>query len=265
VNVKTSQACGNCGGSGKTSNEFKFPYHYPFNLTVLTPGLPAGLLTALPTLIVPGSPGNSQQQGTNPVILRLGSDHPFQWLFNLISVSAPNVVGDASAWLQLYLEDLSGTNWPFQSAPIVANLYAGDARNPWPQLEPLTFGEQTQLRLTGYPITITGMLISLGIGTGAPGTYTGTLNGPVLPGSVVLTLAGVSSATDNGLGVIAGAGVTGTVNYTTGAVSVTLTTAAAMAIQYSQGPGVLNAQFDLQGFYLRQLSPSEQQAVSASK
>jgi hypothetical protein len=65
--------------------------------------------------------------------------------------------------------------------------------------------------------------------------------------------------------VIAGAGVTGTVNYTTGAVSVTLTTAAAMAIQYSQGPGVLNAQFDLQGFYLRQLSPSEQQAVSASK
>jgi hypothetical protein len=256
VNPTTGGRCSNCGGAGHVDNFFPFPYHYPINLTVVTPGLPA--LFSAPTLTVPGSPGNPYQQGTNPAILKLGSDNPFGWVFTMLKVSSPTIVGDASDWLQLYLEDLSGTNWPFQAAPIVASLYGGDAKNPFPELDPLTFGEQTQLRLTGYPILIEGNTISLRTGTGAPATYTGQLNGPVLPGSVVLELATVASATDDGEGNIAGTGITGVVNYTTGAVSVTLTTAALMAVTWTQGPAVLNCQFDLQGPYKRQLTAAEQ-------
>lgn len=57
---------------------------------------------------------------------------------------------------------------------------------------------------------------------GAAGAFTFTLADPVVPKSVKILVAGVVVAEDDGLGAIVGTGVTGTVNYNTGAVSVTL-------------------------------------------
>ena len=254
--------CANCQGSGQVSNYFDFPFHYPFNLTVMAPGLPGAFVPPVQT--VPGTPGNPNQTGVNPALLKLGNENPFEWIFNVVKVTSPYIDGDASDWLQLRHTDVSATTWPFMNAPIVASLYAGDARNPFPQLNPLTFGQQTQLELTGYVILITGSAVSIGVGTGAAATFTGKLNGPVLPGSVVVTDApGVIVGTDaNGDGQITGAGIAGTVNYTTGDISVTYTVdpaaGAAIVAAYTQGPAVINAQFSMEGNYKRGITTGEQ-------
>jgi hypothetical protein len=244
------------------SNYFDFPFHYPFNLTVVAPGLPAGFTPPVQT--VPATPGNPNQFGVNPALLKLGNENPFEWIFNVVKVMSPYIDGDASDWLQLLMTDVSATTWPFMNAPIVASLFAGDARNPFPQLNPLTFGQQTQLQVTGYPILIKGNSVSIGVGTGAIAIFSGTLNGPVLPGSVSVTDApDVIVGTDaTGNGQITGAGISGTVNYSTGDISVTYAVdpaaAAAIVVTYTQGPAVLNAQLSLVGNYKRGISTGEQ-------
>lgn len=263
--ARTGGPCPTCSGSGQVPTEFPFLYHYPFNLTVLNSGV---LVGTKPTLNILGAPPNGQQMGTNPVILKLGSDNPFRWLFNLLSVRAPNVVGDARQWLALYLTDLSSGNWPFMTSPIIASLFAGDADYPFPLLEPLVFGEDTQLQLTGYPVQYTGIVLVFGVADGATVTFTATLNAPVLPGSITVTdPPGIISGTDNGNGLIAGAGISGTINYTTGALSVTYGVAPAIGdnptVTYSQGCAQIDAQFDLCGYYLKGMSP--QQVASAAK
>jgi hypothetical protein len=246
--------------------EFPFTYHYPINLTVTQPGTPVG---TQPTLVIPGATPNPYQSGQNPAILQLGSEAPFKWMFNLLSVLSPTVIGDASRFLAMALFDVGNGNWPFQSAPIMASLFAGDAKNPWPQLEPLTFGELTNLQLIGYPVNYQGIVLVFGVGDGTTKTFTAVLNGPVLPGSVSITdPAGVIVGTDNGNGLISGTGIAGTVNYTNGALSVTYGTAPAIGANptatYSQGCALINAQFDLQGFYLRPLSEKQAQNAALS-
>lgn len=73
---------------------------------------------------------------------------------------------------------------------------------------------------------------TIGTGNASQVTFTGTLaNVPTFPTSVDITVNGVSQGSDNGLGVLSGAGiVSGTVNYDTGAVSVTLTAAPGVGI-----------------------------------
>ena len=284
TNTNGATPCTTCSGSGEVSKYFDFCYFYPFNMTVQAPGLPSAFVapgyTPATSLGGPGYPGNPNQLGTNPVVLKLGNENPFEWIFNLIEVTSPFVTGDASNWLQLSLSDISGTNWPFMNAPILASLFAGDAKNPFPQLNPLTFGPQTQLKLTGWPIlvganpsTLGGPgtnSVALGVGTGAILTFTGTLNGPVTPGTVEVTDApGIIVGTDaTGNGIISGAGIIGTVNYTTGAISVTYTVApaagAAVIAFYTQGPALINVQFVLEGHYRRLLSDQEQQQRTSS-
>ena len=260
---RTGQPCQTCGGAGAMPSEMPFPYHYPFNLTVTQ-----AVSGTQPTQTVPGSPGNPFTQGTNPVLLKLGNEGAFKWIFNLINCTSPTVIGDASAWLQLALFDLSGTNWPFQAAPIFANLFAGSAQLPFPQLEPLTFGQNTQLSLQGYPVNFTGNIIVIGVGDTTATTFNGLLNGPVLPGSVTVTdPAGVIVGADDGNGGISGTGITGTVNYTTGAIAVTYVAAPGagnkVTVTYTQGCAVINAQFDLWGFYLRPLSQADLQQMQS--
>ena len=251
-NAKTGGTCSKCNGSGQLRNFFPFPYHYPIPLVVVAPNLPAAY--SPPVLTVPQAPPNPYIQGINPVTLKMGADNPFKWIFTLLSVTSPTVVGDASAWLQLFLQDLqAGPNSNFQTAPVVASLYGGDGKNPFPILETPIFGENTQLLLQGYPILITGNQVGLGVGSGGAATYNFTLNGPVLPGSVVLLVNNVSAATDDGAGKIAGAGITGVINYTTGVGSVTITTAFNMVVTSTQGPAQINCQLDLQGSYLRRI------------
>jgi hypothetical protein len=70
----------------------------------------------------------------------------------------------------------------------------------------------------------------LGVGDGATTTFLGTLTTPVLPSSLLVTAAGASGS-DNA-GAISGTGVaSGSVNYGTGAVSVTFSTAPASGVQ----------------------------------
>lgn len=265
VNVNTGQgACTTCKGSGTLPGEFPFTYHYPINLTVTQPGTQVG---TQPTLVIPGSTPNPYQSGTNPALLQLGSENPFKWMFNLLSVSSPTVIGDASRFLALALTDVGSGNWPFQSSPIMANLFGGDAKNPWPQLEPLTFGELTNLSLTGYPVNYQGIVLEIGIGDTTTKTFAGVLNGPVLPGSVVVTdPVGIIVGTDDGNGLITGTGITGTINYTTGAIAVAYGSApgatSIVTVTYTQGCALINAQFDLQGFYLKGLTQNEAQTAA---
>jgi hypothetical protein len=260
TDTRTGGSCAACGGSGQVPTEFPFLYYYPFNMTVVNQGVPAN---TQPTLQILGAPPNSQQLGTNPITLKLGADNPFRWLFNMISCRAPNIVGDARQWLALYLTDTSSGNWPFMSAPIVASLFAGDADYPFPLLEPMVFGEDTQLQLTGYPIIYNGLSLVFGIGDAATVTFSAVLNAPLLPGSVVVTdPTGIITGSDSGGGgAIVGTGITGTVNYTTGELSVTYAVAPAVGANptatYNQGPSQLDAQFALSGYYLKGLSAAQ--------
>lgn len=86
---------------------------------------------------------------------------------------------------------------------------------------------------------------SVGTGNGTTVTFTHTMaNIPVLAGSVSVT-AGSVTGTDNGSGTISGTGISGTINYATGALSVTFTTApasgTAVTTSYSYAPQVAAA------------------------
>lgn len=66
---------------------------------------------------------------------------------------------------------------------------------------------------------------SIDIGDGATAAYSSTINNrPIVPSSVTVYINNVSQGTDNGAGVLTGAGISaGTIDYTTGAISVTFT------------------------------------------
>jgi hypothetical protein len=92
------------------------------------------------------------------------------------------------------------------------------------------------------------------IGTGNAVTlnFSGVLTTPVLPGSVRVT-AGSVIGLDNGSGGISGAGVSGTINYLTGAVAVTYTAAPGAGVEIlveyntNLASGTVGAPFDMTG------------------
>jgi hypothetical protein len=93
----------------------------------------------------------------------------------------------------------------------------------------------------------------LGTGNGISVTFTGTLTTPVLPGSVRI-IAGSLVGQDNGSGGISGAGISaGTINYATGAVSITYAAAPAVGVQILSGyntnlaSGTTGTPFDMTG------------------
>ena len=201
VNGRKTKSCANCGGmgtnprnpnkpcffchgTGQVESQLPYPFWWPINLVVTQPGV---LVSTVPQLLFPGAPADTNQQGTNPARYKLGSDAPFQWMFNLLSATSPDVIGDARQWLALLLTDASTQGYPFMPAPVLASLFAGDARYPWPILEALTFGEQTEIVLTGYPVVYQGVTQQIGLADGATATFSGTIYvkakspGPELP------------------------------------------------------------------------------------
>jgi hypothetical protein len=94
--------------------------------------------------------------------------------------------------------------------------------------------------------------VVIGTGNGSTTAFSGTLATPVLPGSVAIGPAAVMGK-DNGLGTISGAGLSGTINYGTGAISVTFTTAPASGAQVlvdydtNVASGTAGTPFDMTG------------------
>lgn len=90
---------------------------------------------------------------------------------------------------------------------------------------------------------------TIGTGDGSTKTFSGTLTDyPVAPKSVVVS-AGTVEGVDDGCGRISGTGVSGTINYETGEISVTFTTApgngVAVKAAYANRPvGVLTQTVD---------------------
>jgi hypothetical protein len=69
----------------------------------------------------------------------------------------------------------------------------------------------------------------IGTGNGSAAVFAGNLTVPALPGSVMLN-TGAVTAKDNGSGVISGFGISGSINYATGAISITYSTAPAAGV-----------------------------------
>lgn len=95
--------------------------------------------------------------------------------------------------------------------------------------------------ITPYPVytqqlTVTAAAFGTGDGTAGPYTFNTPANTGIIPGSITIT-AGAQVVTDNSLGALQGDG-TGTVNYQTGAISVTFNAnvagAVAITIDYTQ-------------------------------
>jgi phage tail sheath protein FI len=79
----------------------------------------------------------------------------------------------------------------------------------------------------------------------ATGAFTFTLTGPVAPKSVKILLDGAIVGTDDGAGVITGTGLTGTVNYATGAVTASFADAPTAA-QVVKGLGMYYTTFNVE-------------------
>lgn len=71
---------------------------------------------------------------------------------------------------------------------------------------------------------------NIGTGDGATLTFTDTLVSQLIAANTVVVTAGAVTGTDDGRGTISGTGITGTINYTTGAIAVTFTVAPAGAV-----------------------------------
>lgn len=241
-----SMICPACKGQGVTPAGFPVPFHYPINLTVTQP-----VTGSQPSQSVPSAPTFTGLSGTNPVILRMGNEAAFEWIYALATATSPNVSGDASRFVQVMLQDMS-SQFNFSSSAVGLGLFAGSGQLPFAQLEPYTFGKQTQLSLTGYPVNYTNNVLVFGIGNGAATTFSTTLNAPVLPGSLTVTdPTGSITGTDNGNGEITGTGISGTINYATGALSVTYAAAPAAGANptatYTIGCSLINVQFSIWG------------------
>ena len=194
--------CPLCNGAGvhAAGEGLPVPFWYPFNLTLLTTAVPG----PPPVSATPSAQATQQ----------VASESDFEWIQTLGEA-------DAAEFIQLFLQDVS-SNFNFSPTPINFNLFTGDGKLPFTTLENYLFGRKTQLQLTASTVLPPAGTQVIGVGTGAIATWTGVLPAPILPGSVSITdLVGTGVDDGNG-GITANAGVVGgTVNYQTGAVSIT--------------------------------------------
>lgn len=125
---------------------------------------------------------------------------------------------------QLWFTRVESEANPAAVAEIAVASVGGGAAVDWLARDPGTFYNGVILKFThSNPINVSLPFTGNAVLT----VFAGTLQGPLVPGSVRVRVGGASVATDNSAGVVAGTGITGTVNYDTGAVSVTFTAAPA--------------------------------------
>ena len=201
--------------------------------------------------------------------VNVGADVPKQlaneWEWEVIFIMGR---ADFQDGLALQLQDV-GSQFKFSDYPVAFNNFCGNAELPFPiGLEPYRFAKQSNLSLLAVDVgTLVQPAVVIGVGTGGIATFTGQLfrngqsvGGPVLPGSVTVTdPAGVIVGTDSANnGVIAtvppGVGIIGTINYQTGAISVTYAVNPAagtlITVAWTSGVAVNNVEIDMWGHAL---------------
>jgi hypothetical protein len=226
-----------CGGSGAVSadNRYPAPFDYVFGGTAGSFAVPSGGQAYFPK--------------------QLANEWEWELIFFMGQADYPD-------GLALQFEDI-GSQFKFSDQPVAFGSFCGTAQLPFPEgLEPYRFGKKSNLALTAYDVgTLAQPNVVIGVGTGGLATFTGTLvrngqqlGGPVLPGSVVVT-AGLVTGNDTATpGVIAGAGIQGSIQYQQGTLSVTFTVdpAATVPVVVSWKSGVLvnNVEIDMWGHAL---------------
>lgn len=129
----------------------------------------------------------------------------------------------------------------FLNGNTAASLYTGSPGTTWNLVAGAPFG--TVMGVVGQFLMMGDLFgevtsILLGTGNGSQTTFSGTLNEvPAFPGSIEITEGGANVAVDNGAGIISGTGVTGTVNYDSGAVSVTFAVPPGLGINIGADSG----------------------------
>lgn len=142
-------------------------------------------------------------------------------VIDLVRIFYPNLISQTLVDMQA-MDRQNGE--VFIVKPIYSNTAAG-----------VTAGQQVFKNATDGNYASEKVSASLGTGDGAVVLFSGTLAPiPVRPGTVVVT-AGAITGTDNGGGAITGSGITGasTINYATGAISVTFAVAPSGAVPVS--------------------------------
>jgi len=236
-----SSTCPVCGGTGQADNTFPAPFHYVFGGTAGAFAVPSGGSATFP------------KQLAN------------EWEWEVIFIMGR---ADFQDGLALQLQDV-GSQFKFSDYPVAFANFCGNAELPFPiGLEPYRFAKQSNLSLLAVDVgTLVQPAVVIGVGTGGIATFTGQLfrngqsvGGPVLPGSVTVTdPAGVIVGTDSANnGVIAtvppGVGIIGTINYQTGAISVTYAVNPAagtlITVAWTSGVAVNNVEIDMWGHAL---------------
>lgn len=227
--------CPLCNGAGvhAAGEGSPVPFWYPFNIVLLTTAVPG------PPPVSAAAPASAT--------LQIASESDYEWIQTLGKA-------DDSEFVQLLLQDVS-SNFNFMQNPIDFDLFTGDGKLPFTTLENYLFGRKTQLTLTATTTLPPAGTQVIGVGTGAIATWTGILPAPILPGSVSITdLVGTGVDDGNG-GITANAGVVGgTVNYQTGAVSITFVANSLagnkVTVTFQRGVARNNIQVALYGFLL---------------
>lgn len=227
--------CPLCHGAGAlpAGDGVATPFWYPFNLVLAataTPGPP-------PIVVAPSV----------SAVIQIASESDFEWIESLGEA-------DDGRFIQLLLKDLS-SNFDFMNSPINFNLCTGDGKLPFTTLENYLFGRKTQLQLIASANLPPSGTQVIGVGTGAIATWAGILPAPILPGSLSITdLIGTGVDDGNG-GITPNAGVIGgTINYQTGAVSITYVANSVLGnnvtATFQRGVANNRIQFALYGFLL---------------
>jgi beta-lactamase family protein len=140
-----------------------------------------------------------------------------------------NILREFAGWSGVYLKEVGGPvlcslndGRPFEPASaikIVVSTYAMQQV----QGGRATLNDRVPLLLGDEPSYCAFKQVSIGTGNGSQTVFTGTLptgNGPLYPNSLFVVAGGVTG-NDNGSGAITGHGVSGAINYGSGAISVT--------------------------------------------